>query len=492
MLSASSPRDNNINGSLFPLSTSSSSSSSSIDPYQVLQIRRDATTAEIQQAYKRLALLHHPVRRKGGRHAHHHSPQTMQLFEILAACYETLMDKEARLRCDLLLQDQEKALLQRTLSWKRNKSSGGSRKHGRVVGLFKMSHYSNNNGQVVTGDGVDHNMLGFVGLNTMPSLAEISSCGDGSSMDESFLTQEGDWIHGCVAEAHHVDGQEQVEIVYSLEEYEDGDEVDATRTCLETTLSEYEKDRCASPATADQSTIRPLRILHSQQSSWDDDDDEQQQQDSIPFPDSTEVQTFPSEVQKLSNSNSTDSGNPHEASDADIHYSGAEIDRIFGGPLQLLFRARRWQVFKDPFDVFAEVFGGPLYGDVPQTLTTTTTTPKKNVSNTIRTAFLLPPPIEKLPSEHVSRRVTIHRTRRVALGKEIVRTAVVRIDPRTKQRHVTISVATEELSMADYVDDSQQQQLNSFFQFLDSLCVGRSDDDGSNGTCFFFDFSFCT
>ena len=402
----------------------------------------------------------------------------MQLFEILAACYETLMDKEARWRCDVLLQDQEKALLHRTLSWKHNRTS--TRINKKVVGLL-MS-----NGKATAGDGADnYHTLGFVGLNTMPSLAEISSCG---SMDESFLTQEdhsNDWKHGCVAESHRIiDGQEQVEIVYSLDD--DALEDDAVPLGKYMDDTDCEKDRCAFPATTvDQSTnLRPLRILHSQQSSWDEEDEHD---DSL-LPDPMEPNSFPSEMIPQGSLSTENSSEHHETSNADMHYTGAEIDRMFGGPLQLLFRARRWQVFRDPFDVFAEVFGGPLYGDVPCT-TLTTTAPK---GPSIRTALQLPPPMEKLPSEHISRRTTIHRTRRIALGKEIVRTAVVRIDPRTKQRHVTISVTTEDVSISDHHHD-EDPQWNSLFQFLDSVCVNwNSSDGGNNGTCFCFKFSIYT
>jgi hypothetical protein len=38
-----------------------------VDPYQVLQVRRDATRSELRQAYRKLALWHHPGRTCGGR-----------------------------------------------------------------------------------------------------------------------------------------------------------------------------------------------------------------------------------------------------------------------------------------------------------------------------------------------------------------------------------------------------------------------------------------
>jgi hypothetical protein len=43
------------------------------------------------------------------------------------------------------------------------------------------------------------------------------------------------------------------------------------------------------------------------------------------------------------------------------HFTQGDTDRLFGGPLQLLFRARRWRPFTDPQQVFATVFGSQLF-----------------------------------------------------------------------------------------------------------------------------------
>ena len=61
-----------------------------VNPYHVLQVRSDATLSEIRQHYRRLALWHHP-----GRCATSTNDRELQrraqVFEILAACYETLV-----------------------------------------------------------------------------------------------------------------------------------------------------------------------------------------------------------------------------------------------------------------------------------------------------------------------------------------------------------------------------------------------------------------
>lgn len=42
------------------------------------------------------------------------------------------------------------------------------------------------------------------------------------------------------------------------------------------------------------------------------------------------------------------------------HYSKVATDRLFGGPLQLMYRARRWQPFTDPYVLFHCIFGSSL------------------------------------------------------------------------------------------------------------------------------------
>lgn len=70
----------------------------SVNPYHILQVRREATKSEIIQSYCRLALLNHPGRS-------YDSPEQqqrrLQLFEVLAASYECLIDDESRQRYDM-------------------------------------------------------------------------------------------------------------------------------------------------------------------------------------------------------------------------------------------------------------------------------------------------------------------------------------------------------------------------------------------------------
>jgi DnaJ domain len=70
------------------------------DPYQLLQVRRDATDREITTGYRRFALLYHPVRRQSST-----GDDAGFLFTAVAAAYETLTDDEARHALHQILAD---------------------------------------------------------------------------------------------------------------------------------------------------------------------------------------------------------------------------------------------------------------------------------------------------------------------------------------------------------------------------------------------------
>ena len=66
---------------------------SSVDPYEVLGVRRDASQKDIQKAYRRLAKKLHPDLNPGNAEAE-------QQFKDVAAAYDLLSDPEKRARFD--------------------------------------------------------------------------------------------------------------------------------------------------------------------------------------------------------------------------------------------------------------------------------------------------------------------------------------------------------------------------------------------------------
>mmetsp|Transcript_31062 Transcript_31062/g.35383 ORF Transcript_31062/g.35383 Transcript_31062/m.35383 type:complete len:314 (-) Transcript_31062:202-1143(-) len=73
-----------------------------VNPYAVLHVRRDATPSEIREAYRRLALWHHPGRLKGT--SEDELRRRSEVFETIAVCYEVLFENESRQKYDILLQ----------------------------------------------------------------------------------------------------------------------------------------------------------------------------------------------------------------------------------------------------------------------------------------------------------------------------------------------------------------------------------------------------
>ena len=75
-----------------------------VNPYHVLQVRRDATPSELREAYRRLALWHHPGRCNDKTE----QVRRFQIFRNVAACYETLQDNDHRQRYDVLVYQLER------------------------------------------------------------------------------------------------------------------------------------------------------------------------------------------------------------------------------------------------------------------------------------------------------------------------------------------------------------------------------------------------
>ena len=73
-----------------------------VNPYRMLQVRKDATHSEIKQAYRRLALWHHPQRQSTACNKNE-IERRQRVFTVLAACCETLLERESRKRLDALL-----------------------------------------------------------------------------------------------------------------------------------------------------------------------------------------------------------------------------------------------------------------------------------------------------------------------------------------------------------------------------------------------------
>eukprot|EP00521_Asterionellopsis_glacialis_P010045 CAMPEP_0195288920 /NCGR_PEP_ID=MMETSP0707-20130614/5395_1 /TAXON_ID=33640 /ORGANISM="Asterionellopsis glacialis, Strain CCMP134" /LENGTH=430 /DNA_ID=CAMNT_0040348851 /DNA_START=99 /DNA_END=1391 /DNA_ORIENTATION=- len=85
-----------------------------VDPYEMLQIRVDASPSEIREAYRKLSLWHHPQRCV--KHHQLGSPELAEryhVFQLLAASYETLIDTETRTRYNYIRRVEQRKARQR-------------------------------------------------------------------------------------------------------------------------------------------------------------------------------------------------------------------------------------------------------------------------------------------------------------------------------------------------------------------------------------------
>jgi hypothetical protein len=320
-----------------------SNSAAAVNPYHVLQIRRDATPSEIREAYRRLSLWHHPGRKID---CPEERQRRLQVFEILAACYETLMENESRGMLDGLLRDLEATRLRTRLS------SGLPR------------------GQMFVGGKL------LVGNDDSPVLSKSPV-----ACTLPPLTEEG----------------------------EDG---------------EHEGLPTLSPASS-----------HSSSSSEEQNDD-QLMVLSCALPAS--VCYRPDDLPSLINASTSGSDEV-----AEEHYSQAETDRLFGGPISLLCRARNWEPFTDAFVVFEQVFGTPLFKVDPQEIGRLPEwQPLRSTRSSAWTG-----------SSKTKRNGTIvFTTSRVLHNRRLTRTETSKVDHRTGLRKSVSTVTAEDLDepMAKY------------------------------------------
>jgi len=123
------------------------------------------------------------------------------------------------------------------------------------------------------------------------------------------------------------------------------------------------------------------------------------------------------------------------------HYSEAATDRLFGGPLQFMFRARRWQPFTDPYEVFQRVFGSSLGVAGPGKRS------NNKIPSNVRTAVITPAHAANWNSETQSlpNGTFINRNSKTMYDhRTIVRTVTRFQEPSTGYTRTTIEVTTNE------------------------------------------------
>lgn len=310
------------------------------NPYQVLQIRRDATAMEIRQSYKRLALWHHPGRQQAVEISKSERRRRFQFFNLLAACYETLISPDTRRRYDNLCREVEQSKLQagvRGAMFVGGKPLIDSLSGTSSYDMAAVYSYSNKNitreappTPTAIGGSSRTTMTTSWKKDVVPPLSRSSS---GSSTTDNSMDKILESSGGG-----------------------NGMLLEETPSCCAPTSSSGSAggggggspSRSIKPATS--RIVTGAATVTSNRS--------------IPAgttvgaagggggTTSVALHHRPSLVDHSSASTSED-----DDEEAESHYTESTTRRLFGGPLSHLFKARNFEPFSDPYDVFEKVFG---------------------------------------------------------------------------------------------------------------------------------------
>ena len=473
---------NNIGGTTVPLRGGSAlTANSTINPYHILQVRHDATKGEIKQAYRRLALFHHPGRKLGlschdeatipvqqpitsksenQTNMQHSTSSFMKeqedlrkkyVFEVLAACYETLICPESRRRYDIALKLGNAGSSRcRTESFNDNniRYSNSILQEGlpagemfvggkRIVGIANgVAEYRNpsDNGRNTSDVDAFYRSGYHGGNNDINANEKASSWGrnqlllqrslSSSYASSSFATDFGSMatksLLTVAEEEEDEDEREDEEYSYfdkrnhsSIEQSHPDVEPSSVVPSLSRVSSQSsigdEEDRVqlsvgtnSNPDTisnkhihtpdihgnlgtnTSSSTNDTTKIVPATTTTCTDSCDR-----APPFiagctgggggcsitygngPANSFVEFFKrifksfiqndEEDDETAASTDDESNASNEDEEPDIHYTQEDTNRLFGGPLAPLYRARKYQQFADPYTVFRQVFGGNVF-----------------------------------------------------------------------------------------------------------------------------------
>lgn len=359
--------------------TLSTTMNTAVNPYHILEIRKDATPSEVVLSYRKLALLMHP-----GRKSKITSPLErklkMERFEVLAACYETLIHNGIRRRYDTLLKETEnkEIITNRTAAATSTTTTTYNKNliRSKPVGLTLSSTCSSNS------EGADASI-------------RYTNCNNAMLI--------------CASPTDYDD-----KVLYTI----------PTRD-----------DTKGFKSLADSSA---LFVSHSQ-------------------------------------------GSEDEDEEAEIQYTEKTVNRLFGGPLSVLHRARNFKPFSDPYEIFNKVFGNESIFR-PVKLTDINVAMNTSAENLLYDELF---PInenakncktdrdDKSTNDHLQQQhqtTKVFVSSRVLHGRKITKTETVHIDPITSRARVDVTVDGEYL--ADNSKAKQPSQSKKVGDWL--LCFGTA------------------
>lgn len=403
-----------------------------VNPYHVLELMRDATPSEIQQSYRKFALLNHPGR---GISSPEERLRKMAYFEILAASFETLMHAESRRRFDLRMKASEK-------------------RHRSYPYNSKLSEAAS----ASTGRDYPRPLLEL----TASSSTTQSSAFEASENDRSYSHSHRDpTAHRLLqGEADNTTIPELLR-ASSSHSSSDGDESKSRSRPRVGTAP------LGTVASTSETIISLSRIV------------------GCTVPDISA--SISNEERKEHKSLMASSASLGSAEESEIQFTEATVNRLFGGPMASLHRAHNFEPFTDPYIVFEKVFGGPIFPrveiegiDCSSSITTyNSQSMNRNERVMVRPQghpYNHPHPFhhsgfwEGWTHKDPDGLTTVFVSTRVVHNRKITRSETVKIDPVTGKATSTVTVTGEDLEPIPEVE--------SFSLLAWLFCFGNSSTNG--------------
>jgi curved DNA-binding protein CbpA len=378
-----------------------------VNPYEILQIRRDATPLEIKQSFKRLALFNHPGREASspeGRLRRWHS------FNLLGACYETLMDPDSRRRYDTICREIEQVKLQAGV------------KGALFVGgkPLRASTFDDESAGDRTCSKGGFSLLLFNNGRSEPNLPPLSRTSSESSVTE---------------------GERDMPVL------------------------NHEESCCAISQERSSYTSPSRKTSRS-------------------IPAATITTKGTSEGNSVGPPSLVDAASSEEEEEAEAHFSESTTSRLFGGPFSTLFKARNFEPFSDPYDIFEEAFGSQPFprvsrNDIPCTDDAVASVRAGPVSP------FSPPTTPRSPSgwrgeKHISAdgKTTTYTMSRIVQDRRMTRTETVTRAPDGSIK-TQVSVTAELLTPSN--DEADDQPKHPFLVCFRPTVV--DDQSSKRGVC---------
>lgn len=373
-----------------------------INPYKVLELRRDATPSEIVQSYRKLALLHHPGRGRGIDRLEERR-RRIQTFETLSACYETLIHNESRRRYDIRLNQLERKQLADL---------------------------------ALTMTGTTHSNSSYNSLLGSRSRTSWEQCSSAPSTQNSLVLRR--------------QGSNRTQSTFTRQ----SPSMDHVPGLVRSTSSDASASDDSSPrkqplSAASSSSFSAAQKLQSAGFSF------------LCTPKLTATASTMNFNQYTKSLVTGDSSASRSSLDEpEIQFTETTVNRLFGGRLAHLYRARNFEPFTDPYEVFERVFGSsvfplPLIEENGIVLWQNNNNPTHIKTLPVRTPVNHKNDWTSTTYKDPNGETTTFVSTRIVRDRKITRTETVHVEPGTGRAKSEVKVESEQQTLVDPMDDNR-------------------------------------